>query len=137
MKNYSISDIATTFNVSERTAQRWVESLIIREGNKFLIGEDVFNLLKSRHAPDISATTDDNDAREFERVEYFTEGEYQEFHKRLAEYPHLKEQIQYVLKDLEYYRKSMGSKERQMEVILNMMQQRNFIEAKEKGFDEQ
>jgi hypothetical protein len=130
MKNYSIPDIATTFNVSERTAQRWVENLIIREGNKFLINEDVFNLLKSRHAPDTLPTTDDNDIKNFERVEYFTEEEYQEFHRRLVEYQSLKEQ-------LEYHRKSSESHNRQMEIILNMMQQRNFIEAKEKRFDKQ
>lgn len=127
---YSIPDIAATFSVSERTAQRWVESLVIKDGNKTLIPEDVFYLLKSRHAPDISPTTDDNDIQPFERVEYFTEEEYQEFHRRLVEYQSLKEQ-------LEYHRKSSESHNRQMEVILNMMQQRNFIEAKEKKLDQQ
>ena len=121
MVKYSISDIATTFSVSERTAQRWVESLILRQGNKMFIEEDVFDLLKSRHAPDKENT-------DFERIEYFTEEEYQEFHKRLAEYPHLKEQIQYVLKDLEYYRKSMGSKERQMELLLLAITNKRFLE---------
>lgn len=121
MVKYSISDIATTFSVSERTAQRWVESLILRQGNKMFIEEDVFDLLKSRHAHDKENT-------DFERIEYFTEEEYQEFHKRLAEYPHLKEQIQYVLKDLEYYRKSMGSKERQMELLLLAITNKRFLE---------
>lgn len=130
MKNYSIPDIAATFSVSERTAQRWIESLVIKEGNKILISEDVFNLLKSRHAPDTLPTIDDSDIKNFERVEYFTEEEYQEFHRRLVEYQSLKEQ-------LEYHRKSSESHNRQMEIILNMMQQRNFIEAKEKKLDQQ
>jgi hypothetical protein len=127
-KTYTISDIAATFSVSERTAQRWIESLIIKEKGKILILEDVFNLLKSRHGGDISATEPDTDVQEFERVEYFTNEEYEEFHKRLVEYPVLKDQ-------LDYHRKSSESHNRQMEIILRSMEQKNFLEAKTKGFD--
>jgi hypothetical protein len=127
-KTYTISDIAATFSVSERTAQRWIESLVIKEKGKIIILEDVFNLLKSRHAPDISPTEPDTDIQEFERVEYFTNEEYEEFHKRLVEYPVLKDQ-------LDYHRKSSESHNRQMEIILRSMEQKNFLEAKTKGFD--
>lgn len=120
-KTYTISDIAATFSVSERTAQRWVESLVIKENGKIIIFEDVFNLLKSRHAPD-------TDVQKFERLEYFTEDEYQEFHKRLVEYPVLKDQ-------LDYHRKSSESHNRQMEILLQSVQQRNFIEATEKKLE--
>jgi DNA-binding transcriptional regulator LsrR (DeoR family) len=127
-ENYTIRDISATLSVSERTVQRWIENLINKDGTKILIPEDVFELLKSRHSNDISATTPDNPVQEFERVEYFTEDEYQEFHRRLVEYQSLKEQV-------EYHRKSAESHNKQMEIILNMMQQRNFIEAKEKNLD--
>jgi hypothetical protein len=127
-KTYTISDIAATFSVSERTAQRWIESLVIKEKGKIIILEDVFNLLKSRHALDISPTEPDTSVQEFERVEYFTNDEYEEFHKRLVEYPVLKDQ-------LDYHRKSSESHNRQMEIILRSMEQKNFLEAKTKGFD--
>jgi antirestriction protein len=125
---YTIGDTATTFGVSERTVQRWIETLVFKEKNKILIPEDVFKLLKTRHGNDIIATEPDTDIQEFGRIEHFTNEEYEEFHKRLVEYPVLKEQ-------LEYHRKSAESHNTQMEMILNMMQQRNYIEAKEKKID--
>lgn len=128
MEKYTISDISTTFGVSERTAQRWVENLVIKDGNKTLIPEDVLNLLKSRHGNDTQTTSIDNDIQQFERIEYFTNEEYEEFHKRLVEYPGLKDQ-------LDYHRKSSESHNRQMEIILRSIEQKNFIEAREKGFD--
>lgn len=129
MKNYTIRDTSTTLGVSERTVQRWLETLIVKDKNKTLIPQDVLNLLISRHKLDNLATDSDTTFKEFERVEYFTEEEYQEFHKRLVEYSILKDQ-------LEYHRKSSESHNKQMELILNMIQQRNYIEAKEKKIDE-
>lgn len=135
MKKYTISDISATLKVSERTAQRYVESLVNKDNNKIYVSEDVFNLLKLRHGNDEVATSSDTVENESERVEVFTEEEYQEFHKRLTEYPFLKERIEYILNDMEYYKNSIISKEKQMEILLNMMQQRNYIEAKEKKIE--
>lgn len=128
MTKYTISDISATLSVTERTVQRWIETLVIKEGNKILVPEDVLELLKSRHVNDKVATSPDIEEKQFDRVEYFTEEEYQEFHKRLVEYDILKDQLQ-------YHRKSSESHNKQMEMILQMMEQRNYIEAKEKKLD--
>ena len=128
MTKYTISDISATLSVTERTVQRWIETLVIKEGNKILVPEDVLELLKSRHVNDKVATSPDIEEKQFDRVEYFTEEEYQEFHKRLVEYDILKDQLQ-------YHRKSSESYNKQMEMILQMMEQRNYIEAKEKKSD--
>lgn len=128
MENYTIPDIAATLNVSERTVQRWVEKLVIKDGNKILIPEDVFNLLKSRHVNDTNATLNDNPIQDFERVEHFTEEEYQEFHKRLSEYPILKDQLDYLKKDIAYHKKSIESHNRQMELLLLSVSNNRFIE---------
>lgn len=128
MTKYTISDISATLSVTERTVQRWIETLVIKEGNKILVPEDVLELLKSRHVNDKVATSPDIEEKHFDRVEYFTEEEYQEFHKRLVEYDILKDQLQ-------YHRKSSESHNKQMEMILQMMEQRNYIEAKEKKLD--
>ena len=61
-------------------------------------------------------------------VEEFTKEEYLEFQKRLTEYPFLKEHAEFLLKHLEYYRKSMSSKERQMEMLLLAITNKKFIE---------
>ena len=132
---YTISDIATTFGVSERTAQRWVETLVIKDGNKILISQDVFELLTLRHKIDSLATSSDTDKEDFERVEYFTEDEYQEFHRRLSEYPFLLDKVKYLLDDLDYHKKSVEKHQEQQRVLIESITQRNFIEAKEKGFD--
>jgi hypothetical protein len=134
MNNYTIADIVATFSVSERTAQRWVESLVFKENNKIVIPQDVFDLLKSRHSSDTLPTLPDTEY-EYPIVEGFTEDEYQEFHKRLSEYPYLKERISDVLNELDYHKRSAESHNRQMEIILQTLQQRNYIEAKEKKLD--
>lgn len=128
MTKYTISDISATLSVTERTVQRWIETLVIKEGNKILVPEDVLELLKSRHVNDKVATSPDIEEKQFDRIEYFTEEEYQEFHKRLVEYDILKDQLQ-------YHRKSSESHNKQMEMILQMMEQRNYIEVKEKKLD--
>jgi predicted secreted Zn-dependent protease len=40
-----------------------------------------------------------------------------------------------IKKDLEYHRKSAKSHQRQMELILRNLEQRNFIEAKDKKLE--
>lgn len=133
---YTISDISATFGVSERTAQRWIENLVIKEGNKILISEDVLNLLKTRHKNDTKTTLPDTDNQDFERIEYFTEEEYQEFHSRLSEYPFLLDKIKYLLDDLDYHKRSVEKHQEQQKILIESITQRNFIEAKEKGFDD-
>ena len=128
MTKYTIVDISATLSVTERTVQRWIETLVIKEGNKILVPKDVLELLKSRHVNDKVATSPDIEEKQFDRIEYFTEEEYQEFHKRLVEYDILKDQLQ-------YHRKSSESHNKQMEMILQMMEQRNYIEVKEKKLD--
>ena len=67
--------------VSKRTAQRYIENIIIKENKKSTFLEDVFDLIISRHQNDNITTDDNNDLI----TEYFTEEEYKEFHKRTSE----------------------------------------------------
>jgi hypothetical protein len=152
MKKYTIDDIETSLKVSKRTAQRYIENIIIKENKKSTFLEDVLNLIISRHQNDNITTDDNNDLI----TEYFTEEEFKEFHKRLVEYPLLKKHIdksESHLKDikaeLEYHKKayekqleiheklisSIKEKEINERLILQNINQRNYIEAKEKGMD--
>ena len=85
----------------------------------------MLNILKKEHLEDESDNV----------VELFTKDEYQEFHRRLSEYPILKDRVGDILNELDYHKRSAESHNKQMEIILNMMQQRNYIEAKEKKID--
>jgi hypothetical protein len=152
-KNYTIKELSDKFSVSTRTIERYLKSLYIKDKNKTLIPLDVVNILEVRHKSDTSPTQVRQDPQldleieslkaeieklkqeleqfkilENERIEVFTEDDYQEFQKRLIKYPGLVE-------DLEYHRKSAESHQRQMEMILRITEQKNYIEAKEKNLD--
>jgi DNA-binding MarR family transcriptional regulator len=140
-KEYTIKELSDIYSVSTRTIVRHLDSLILKEKNKILIPYDVVKLLEVRHNYDTSKTevrqdyhtskTPENEEEtesDFDIVEGFTMDEYQEFQKRLVEYPLIK-------KDLEYHRKSAKSHQRQMELILRNLEQRNFIEAKDKKLE--
>lgn len=136
MEKHTISDISTTLGISERTVQRWLETLVIKEKNKILVPQDILELLILRHKPDNLATDSDTDEEEADIIiQPYTKSEYEELHRRLSEYPFLKERIKDILNELDYHKKSSESHYKQMEIILNMMQQRNYIEAKEKKLD--
>ena len=77
-QKFTTDDIVTTLNVNIRTAQRYVESLIIKDKNKISFEKDVFDLIISRHTND-NLTTDENEVI----TDYFTPEEYEEFKKRL------------------------------------------------------
>jgi predicted transcriptional regulator len=120
-KFYNSKEIAEILGVSDKSVRRYLNTYFSINNGAYEVSEKMLDVLKLEHLGQAADST----VQEFERVEYFTEEEYQEFHKRLVEYDALKDQ-------LEYHRKSSESHNKQMEMILNMMQQRNLIEAKDK-----
>lgn len=120
------------YQINPRTLQRHLSNLYTTNKNKVLVPLDVVELLKSRHNYDNNndtSTTQLNQGnttdfldQEYDIIEGFYNEEYKEFQKRLIEYPLLQ-------KDLEYHKKSAESHQRQMEKILNIMQERNLLEA--------
>lgn len=133
-KEYTIQELADKLSVSIRTADRYLKALYTKEKNKLIIPFDVVELLELRHKSDTSQTQVRQEDNSVVEVEMSME-DYGEFQRRLAEYPALKEKIDYLLKDIEYHRKSINSHNLQMELILRNMEQRNFIEAKDKKIE--
>lgn len=136
---YTTSDISATLSVSLRTAQRYLESLTIVENGKTFVNEDVFNLIISRHQSD-NETTEEKDLEGI--TEFFTNEEYEEFQKRLTEYPMLKqmlkaseEYISSLRNDVEYHRTIYQKHLDIHEKLIESIKERNFIEAKEKKLD--
>jgi len=151
-EKYTSENLAEILQISKRTAQRYIDKIFDKTGKEISFEEDVFNLLIQRHKNDNIATDDDNGV-----TEYFTEEEYQEFQKRLTEYPLLKQQIEEskenlntLLNELEYHKtaytkqlllhekliESISEKTINERIMLDTIRQRNFIEAKEKGLDQ-
>ena len=115
---YKLKEIAEILNVSDRTVERYLKSYFSIEKGAYQVSEKMLEVLKFEYLENESDTV----------VEEFTKEDYMEFHKRLVEYPFLKERAEILLKDMEYYRKSMTSKERQMELLLLAITNRKFIE---------
>jgi len=115
---YTIKELSEKFKVSTKTIERHVKSLVRKDKNRVLIPLDIVEVLKLRH----EYNSELSGADVFDVVEGFSSEEYQEFQKRLIEYPILKEQI-------EYHKKSAESHQRQMEKLLSLFEQRNILEA--------
>ncbi len=149
---YTSENLAEILKISKRTAQRYIDKLLDKTGKEISFNEDVLNLLVQRHNNDNITTDDDNGI-----TEYFTEDEYQEFQKRLTEYPLLKQQLEEskenlstLLNEMEYHKTaytkqlllheklidSIAEKAINERIMLDSIRQRNFIEAKEKGLDQ-
>lgn len=82
-------------------------------------------------------------AEEDEKVlELFTKEEFQQFEKILKQNPinektieGLTNEVKILSNQLDYFRDSMRSKEEQLNKVLDAIIQRNYIEAKDKGFE--
>ena len=142
MKNYTIKELAELLEVSERTILRQIQTISDKLKNpyskSFIIDEDLKKFIFS----DSFQTISDNENEEFPHVEYFTSDEYEEFKKRITEYPFLKEQIESskqhleaMEKQIEYFRFSYNKQLEIHEKLIDSFRERNFIEAKEKGLD--
>lgn len=130
-KTYTTKEIAEIMNVSDRTVRRYLSSYYHNNNGNLEVSQKMLDILKR----DCIGQSSDNE-RPTGRTEYFTEEEYQEFHRRLSEYPLLKEYIKTILNELDYHKKSAEKHQEQMGIILRSLEQRNFIEAKEKGMDD-
>lgn len=123
--SYTTKEIAEILKVSDRSVRRYLSDYFSVNNGVYRVSEKMLDILKREYLPNTDMV-----------VQEFTEHEYEEFHKRLSEYPVLKERIQEMLNDLDYHKRSAESHNRQMEIILKGIQQRNFIEAKEKKIEE-
>jgi len=134
-KEYTTTELSEIFGVSARTIQRHIASIAddLSENSK---GYKIPELIAVYIAEKYGYSFKEDSKRQSVRTEYFTEEEYQEFHKRLSEYPLLKDYIKTILNELDYHKKSAESHQEQMGLILRSLEQRNFIEAKEKGMDD-
>lgn len=151
MKKYTTKEASEVLGVNIRTIQRHIATLndeLSKNNNKkgVLIPEDILDLIKNRLNDNRTTTerqqSDTQQDEKFPHVEYFTEQEYEEFKKRITEYPLLKEHINisdeylYSLKSqIDYFRASYNKQLEIHEKLIDSVKERNFIEAKEKGLD--
>lgn len=127
---YNSKEVAEILGVSDKSVRRYLNSYFSIENGAYQVSEKMLEVLKNEYlgqSADNLRTSSDKNVQEY-RAEYFTEEEYAEFQKRLTEYPLLKENIEFLSNHIEYYRKSMISKERQLEMILLAITDKRFLE---------
>ena len=127
---YKIKEIAEILNVSDKSVRRYLNSYFSINNGAYEVSEKMLNILKNDYlgqSADNLRTGSDTE-NEFPIIEGFTEEEYQEYQKRLIEYPLLKDQIEYLKKDILYHRKSIESHNRQMELLLLSATNKKFLE---------
>ena len=142
---YTTKQIAEILGVTDKSVRRYLNSYFSINNGAYEVSEKMLNILKTEYLgqPTDNLRTGEepqeplkgNEDFENGRIEFFTEDEYQEFHKRLSEYPYLKERVSDILNELDYHKRAGESHNKQMEIILQTLQQRNYIEAKEKKLD--
>ncbi|WP_445711610.1 hypothetical protein [Flavobacterium sp.] len=142
---YTTSQIAEILGVSDKSVRRYLNSYFSINNGAYEVSEKMLLILKSDYLGQPADNLRTGQApleplkgeKDLEKghIEYFTDEEYQEFHRRLSEYPYLKERIELILNELDYHKKTGESHNKQMEIILQTLQQRNYIEAKEKKLD--
>jgi predicted transcriptional regulator len=140
VKKYTTTDIASELGISDRTVRRWIADLIDYSKGKYIVSEDVLNLLKNRlksegSRTDFGQTSDTENEDDFDYYEAFTADEYIEFQKRINEYPVLKEYIENLKEQIEFLRFNTAQQNEVIKDLSAGIKQRNFIEAKEKGLD--
>lgn len=157
-RKFTTSDVSKTLKVSDRTVRRYIDKEISKIEGKYILSEDAYNFIVNKYSSDNHRTThgqpSDIDLStkndEFDIIEAFSQEEYLEFQKRLTEYPLLKEKIkesknrlddskeyiQTLLNELEYHKQTYQKHLEMHQKMIDVFQQRNFIEAKEKGLDQ-
>mgnify|MGYP003612680388 CR=1 FL=1 len=142
---YTTKQIADILGVTDKSVRRYLNSYFSINNGAYEVSDKMLSILKSDYLG-LSADnlrTDEapqeplkgNEDFENGRIEYFTEDEYQEFHRRLSEYPYLKERVGDILNELDYHKRAGESHNKQMEIILQTIKERNFIEANDKRLD--
>ena len=139
---YTTKQIAEILTVSYKSVRRYLNSYFSINTGAYEISDKMLNILKSEYLgqPTDNLRTGLDYLEQEEHlgpghVEYFTEDEYQEFHKRLSEYPYLKERVGDILNELDYHKRAGESHDKQVEIILQKHKQRNYIKKKKKKLD--
>jgi hypothetical protein len=117
-KTYTSKEVAEILNVSDKSVRRYLTSYFSIENGAYQISEKMLDVLKDEYLDvDVDIV-----------VQTYSVEQYEKLSAIIIENPFLKVRAEILLSDLEYYRKSMTSKERQMEMLLLAITNRKFIE---------
>ncbi|WP_026708971.1 hypothetical protein [Flavobacterium frigidarium] len=128
---YNSKEIANILGVSDKSVRRYLNSYFSIQNGSYQVSDKMLEVLKDEYK------NEDSDII----VQPFTVDEYDEFRRRLTEYPMFKKHVESLQVEIEYHKnqyQNLMALHREFvkiqEKALDNLTQRNFIEAKEKGF---
>ena len=113
---YKLKEVAEILKVSDRTVRRYLNGYFSIENGAYKVSEKMLEVLKNEHLGQDADTI----------VQPFTADEYEEFRKRLTEYPMFKKHIESLKTEIEYHKNQYESL---------MALHREFIKMQEKALD--
>lgn len=136
----SVKDAAERLNISVRAVQvRCKKEGLRKKGNTYLIPKE---LLKTWLMQASNKTQ--NETKEDLVTESFSLEQYNKLQEVIYNYPQLLERITDYKNEIEYLRKSLDGKSKQMEILIHSIndsiksiQQQNYLRAKDSGYDKE
>lgn len=136
----SVKDAAERLNISVRAVQvRCKKEGLRKKGNTYLIPNE---LLKTWLMQASNKTQ--NETKEDLVTESFSLEQYNKLQEVIYNYPQLLERITDYKNEIEYLRKSLDGKSKQMEILIHSIndsiksiQQQNYLRAKDSGYDKE
>ena len=119
---YSTKEVADILGVTDRTVRRYLTSYYTIENGSYEVSEKMLSILKEDCSDTLGHSSDNIVTQEF------TQSEYDKLYRILSEYPLLKEHVKSIANQLE-------RKDIQINKMLAIMEQRNFLEAKNKELE--
>lgn len=133
--HYTVKEAAELLKVSERAIQkRCKRDGLAKSKGKWLIAKinlEQWSEPETNHRPNQDEPTAQDELDEI--IESFSLDEYEEFKKRLTEYPILLERLKDYRNEIEYLKKSLDKQAEQMDKVLGSVQKS--IESLHLAFD--
>lgn len=154
---YTVQQAAKRLGLTPRAVQSKCRVYKInKKGRRYYIPERVIEDWENTPDQESKRTANENEAKTNEPqrsvnendeiggniIEEFTPEQYEKLQEVINQYPNLLERIQDYKNEIEYLRKSLDKRSEQMDILLSSLnksiqavQQTNYLQAKDKGYD--
>ncbi len=128
-RTYTTIEASQLLNISIRVLQIELKRLNVQKvKNRYIITDKVINALKRTETKVTNKTNEDETISET-----FSKAQYEKLQEVIEEYPVLQERLKNYQNQIEYLKQLVESQTFQLHKIIGLMEQRNFIEVKEKN----
>jgi len=130
-RTYTTIEASQLLNISIRVLQIELKRLNVQKvKNRYIITDKVINALKRTE----TNKTNETKTNKSEMIsETFSKAQYEKLQEVIEEYPILQERLKNYQNQIEYLKQLVESQTFQLHKIIGLMEQRNYIENREKN----